>query len=93
VILGTIDAECKQTSESLGSHIERRDSDSIPRGIKEVRHKAKVDDCGVLQEDVLFKSPSCAAAFVIGGHANGLTEWKNDSGKTLKELENGDSAS
>jgi len=40
-----------------------------------------------LQEDVLFNSPSYAAAFVIGGHVNGLTEWKTTEGKTLKELE------
>jgi len=93
----TIVAECKQTMEGFvvlqGSHIETNDSDSIPPGIKEARQRAKVDDYGVLQEDVLFKSPSYAAAFVIGGHANGLTEWKNDSGRTLKELENGESSS
>ena len=88
----TIEADCKQTVEGFvvlkGSHIELNDSDSIPPGIKEARQKAKIDDGGVLQEDVLFKSPSYAAAFVIGGHANGLTEWKTDDGKTLKDIEN-----
>lgn len=88
----TIEAECKQTTEGFvvlkGSHIELNDSDSIPPGIKEARQKAKVDEDGILQEDVLFKSPSYAAAFVIGGHANGLTEWKTDDGKTLKDIEN-----
>lgn len=88
----TIEAECKQTTEGFvvlkGSHIELNDSDSIPPGIKEARQKAKVDENGILQEDVLFKSPSYAAAFVIGGHANGLTEWKTGDGKTLKEIEN-----
>lgn len=87
-----IEAECKQTTEGFvvlkGSHIELNDSDSIPPGIKEARQKAKVDEDGILQEDVLFKSPSYAAAFVIGGHANGLTEWKTDDGKTLKDIEN-----
>jgi hypothetical protein len=34
-----------------------------------------------------FASPSAAAAVVHGGHANGLTAWKDASGKTLKELE------
>ena len=88
----TIEADCKQTVEGFvvlrGSHIEPNDSDSIPPGIKEARQKAKVNEEGVLQEDVLFKSPSYAAAFVIGGHANGLTEWKTDDGKTLKDIEN-----
>ena len=88
----TIEADCKQTVEGFvvlrGSHIELNDSDSIPPGIKEARQKAKIDDEGVLQEDMLFKSPSYAAAFVIGGHVNGLTEWKTNDGKTLKDIEN-----
>ena len=87
----TIEAQCKQTSEGFvvlkGSHIETIDSDSIPTGIKESRQKASVDKSGVLQEDVLFRSPSYAAAFVVGGHANGLTAWTTADGKTLKEIE------
>jgi len=51
------------------------------------RKKANIDENGVLQKDMLFKSPSYAAAFVIGGYANGLTKWKTADGKTLKELE------
>lgn len=90
----TIDAKCKQTTEGFvvlkGSHIETIDSDSIPPGIKDKRHKAQIDENGILQEDVLFRSPSYAAAFVVGGHANGLTEWKTVDGKTLKEIENND---
>lgn len=38
-------------------------------------------------KDAEFSSPSAAAAVIHGGHANGLTAWKNKSGKTLKELE------
>lgn len=34
-----------------------------------------------------FGSPSAAATVVHGGSANGLLAWKNESGKTLKELE------
>lgn len=37
--------------------------------------------------DTEFSSPSAAAAVIHGGHANGLTAWKNKDGKTLKELE------
>ena len=38
-------------------------------------------------KDVEFSSPSAAAAVIHGGHANGLTAWKNKLGRTLKELE------
>lgn len=38
-------------------------------------------------KDVEFSSPSAAAAVVHGGSANGLTAWKDESGKTLKVLE------
>lgn len=90
----TIEAKCEQTNEGFvvlkNSHIETIDSDSIPPGIKDRRQKAQIDENGILQEDVLFRSPSYAAAFVIGGHANGLTEWKTEDGKTLKEIENND---
>lgn len=41
----------------------------------------------VFVEDVEFSSPSAAAAVIHGGHANGLTAWKDARGKTLKEIE------
>lgn len=88
----TIEANSRQTAEGVvvlkGSHIELNDSDSIPPTIKDARKKAKVDENGVLQEDLLFKSPSYAASFVIGRNANGLTEWKTMDGRTLKDIEN-----
>ncbi|HDQ45221.1 MAG TPA: DUF4357 domain-containing protein [bacterium] len=37
--------------------------------------------------DAEFSSPSAAASVVHGGHANGLIAWKNQEGKTLKEIE------
>ncbi len=88
-------ASCVQTSEGFvvkqGSMIETIDSHSIPIGIKEKRKYAisdkKIDREGILQVDMQFNSPSYAAAFVIGGHANGLTEWKTADGITLKEIE------
>ena len=60
---------------------------TIPAVLKEKRRKVNVID-GVLQEDVLFSSPSYAAMFVIGKSANGLTSWKGDDGHSLKEIEN-----
>ncbi len=38
-------------------------------------------------KDSEFSSPSTAAAVIHGGGANGLTEWKNKGGNTLKELD------
>ena len=58
--------------------------------------RAKLKEVGVLSvkgdhlvftKDAEFSSPSAAAAVVHGGHANGLISWKNNNGKTLKELE------
>ena len=41
-----------------------------------------------LKEDILFTSPSYAAAFVVNYNINGLTEWKDKaSGKSLKDIE------
>ena len=37
--------------------------------------------------DMVFSSPSAAAATVHGGSANGLLAWKTKDGKTLKELD------
>lgn len=41
-------------------------------------------------DDYIFSSPSTAAVIVMGRNANGLTEWKNENGKTLKEFETDD---
>lgn len=86
-----IKAKCKQTNEGFvvlkGSQIEMIDSEAILASIKEKRQHANIDKNCILQEDTLFKSPTAAASFVIGGHINGLIYWKNKQGQTLKELE------
>lgn len=43
----------------------------------------------VFKEDVLFGTPSGAAAAIVGSAANGWREWKNDKGVTLDELKRG----
>jgi hypothetical protein len=45
------------------------------------------EDHLLFTQDVEFSSPSAAASVIHGGHANGLTAWKNKAGKSLKELE------
>jgi len=41
----------------------------------------------VFTRDSEFSSPSAAAAVIHGGSANGLTAWKNEAGKSLKQLD------
>jgi len=61
-----------------------------------ITYRQKLIDEGVLvdkgeyfefSDDFIFSSPSTAAVMVMGRNANGLTEWKNKNGKTLKEFE------
>jgi hypothetical protein len=44
----------------------------------------------ILKLDYLFSSSSSAAMIIMGRSANGLTEWKMKSGKTLQEFEIGE---
>lgn len=89
--VGKVEANGSQTAEGFvvlhGSHISPVDDDTIPAVLKEQRKKAPVDEKGILQEDMLFSSPSYAAMFVIGKSANGLTSWKTLGGQSLKMIE------
>ena len=40
-----------------------------------------------LAQDYLFRSPSTAAAVVLGRNANGRTEWRDETGRTLKQIQ------
>lgn len=89
--VGKVEADGIRTSEGFvvlqGSHIAVEDDDTIPVVLKEQRRKVSVVN-GVLQEDVLFSSPTYAAIFVIGKSANGQISWKDADGRSLKEIEN-----
>lgn len=61
-----------------------------------VKFRQKLIDDGMLinkidyfefSDDYIFSSPSTAAVMIMGRNANGLTEWKNRDGKTLKDFE------
>ena len=71
-----------------GSSISEQTTKSCPDHVLKVRNKNadKIMD-SVLTEDILFSSPSGAAAFVCGCSANGNLEWKNANGVPLKEIE------
>lgn len=89
-----IEAKCKRTSEGFvvlaGSRIEDSDSEAIPETIKILRQRCRqsgeIKD-GILTKNLLFRSPSYAASFVLGMTTNGKTDWKTEEGATLKTLE------
>lgn len=49
--------------------------------------KKTSDSLYELHEDHLFRSPSGASGFVLGQSSNGWLAWKDESGETLKEIE------
>jgi len=79
-----------------GSQAILNDRASAQRWPWTMNMRQRLKDEGVLEikndtleftRDAEFTSPSSAAAVIHGGHANGLTAWKDKSGKTLKEIE------
>lgn len=89
---GTAKATGKRTSDGFvvfrGSTIRLTENPSCPqRAIKDRQVYADEIKDGMLREDLLFPSPSAAAAFVSGASVNGLLSWKNRDGIALKQLE------
>ena len=78
------------TSEGLivcrGSKIRATQVPSCPEWVKKMRNTYKncIGTNFILLEDILFSSPSAAAAFCVFGAANGTILWKDESGQTLK---------
>ena len=88
----TVEAFAKQTTEGFvvlkGSKIAPNSDDdsTISPGNSQKRKDCKIDG-NILQEDVLFNSPTSAAQFVTGKSCNGWITWKTKDGKTLHDLE------
>lgn len=86
--IGEYDFATKRFTVLKGSRV----SDSIAytdnfRGastIEKYRANAVVDNLVI--EDITFKSASTAANFVTGSSTNGLIAWKDENGRTLKEI-------
>ena len=86
-------ARGKRTSEGFvvlkGSSISQQTVKSCPesaiRDRKKFAHKIGADY--VLVEDILFNSPSAAAAFVGGASLSGKEFWKTSDGVLLKDLD------
>ena len=86
---------CRMTEDGFwvlkGSYIYPNLSASAPNGIRKARKEYAriIDQNSILQENIRFSSPSYAASFVCGKSSNGLKEWKNKDGVSLKDLEQG----
>jgi len=77
-----------------GSELASSTVPSFPKGFNALREEllesdSVIEEQGryILSKDILFSSPSAAAVVIMGRSANGLLEWKNNSGKTLKIIE------
>ena len=88
----TVEASAKQTAEGFvvlkGSKIAPSSGadDTISPGNRKKREECEIED-NILQEDILFNSPTSAAQFVTGKSCNGWVSWKTKDGKTLHDLE------
>jgi hypothetical protein len=92
------DAKGKRVSDGFvvlkGSEIAKKPSKSFPTRTNSIRNELIEKEIIIEKEnhfflttDYLFSSPSTAAAIVMGRSANGLLEWKDKSGNTLKLIE------
>lgn len=77
-----------------GSEARTEEQASIPPQLHALREKLIAD--GILRsdgeslsltQDYVFSSPSNAAGVLLGRAANGRVEWVDDSGRTLKQLQ------
>ena len=87
------EATGKRTPEGFvvlaGSKISLSTTKSCPENVLKYREKyaGKIDAQGYLTTDLLFTSPSAAAGFVGGSSLSGNVMWKDEFGKTLKDIE------
>lgn len=91
----------KTTSEGFvvfeNSQVADPITNSYPKTMQKLRDTlisegviVKENDNLIMKRDYLFCSSSSAAMIIMGRSANGLTEWKMKSGKTLQDFESGE---
>lgn len=72
----------KTETPSIHSYLSELRKNLIENGVF-----SDIGDLYQLTQDYTFSSPSTAAGVLRGSSANGLTEWKNNKGRTLKEIQ------
>lgn len=68
-----------------GSKISSLVDPGISNEVKKLHDTVEIKN-NILQEDVLFETPSGAAQFVIGKSANGWTRWRTKEGELLEDF-------
>lgn len=85
-------AKSRVTNEGIvvlsGSQIRIDLVPSCPDSTKNARKKNAefISESGILLKNILFRTPSGAAAFVLGAPVNGNLEWKTSDGLPLKDV-------
>ncbi len=59
----------------------------LRRQLRDRRVLMEADDSLVFAQDYRFGSPSTAAGVLVGGSANGRRAWKDEHGRSLKQLQ------
>lgn len=81
----------KEMKVLKGSFISLKDNSSVTqfeeRNSLISKHTKNEGEDIVLNEDIVFRSPSAAANFCTGRSSNGWREWKDDQGQTLDFVE------
>lgn len=91
---GGANARAVQTAEGFvvlsGSILRKGQTPTCPKAAIKARelYKASISEDMVLLKDVPLRSPSGAAAFVLGRSANGNTEWTTENGVQFGQFEN-----
>ena len=87
-----VEAKSRRTNEGFvvykGAIVSTNPTKSCPETVMNLR--AKYNDRlneQVLIEDILFTSPSAASSFIRFANTNGLDEWKDIHGQSLKYIE------
>lgn len=93
-----VKAKALQTEEGIvvleNSELSEKVTTSLSFGYRELRDKLiangdlkLVENKFIFQKNILFNSPSAAAAIIVGYSMNGPQNWKNKIGKSLKDIE------
>ncbi|MBN2866266.1 MAG: GIY-YIG nuclease family protein [Thiotrichales bacterium] len=93
-----IDAQANVTDEGIvvlaNSHASKTVNKSLSAGYAKLRNQLvqngtliEMDGILLFTKNQLFKSPSQAAAIIVGYSVNGLNQWKTKDGFTLKSVE------
>ncbi|HEX3017851.1 MAG TPA: GIY-YIG nuclease family protein [Caproicibacter sp.] len=86
-------AKGQRTSDGFvifkGSRIRTTMAHSCPKHARRAREQYAeiINEDGILQNDILLRSPAQAACFVTGTSINARDAWKTSDGKTLKDIE------